>query len=104
MKDVECPYCGEWQEINHDDGYGYEENEVHEQCCDDCGKNFAFTTSIMFSYESSQADCMNGGEHNYRATHTHPKIYTKMRCTDCDETRLPTEFEWFDLLEPMEIV
>ena len=24
--DVECPYCGAEQEINHDDGYGYDEN------------------------------------------------------------------------------
>ena len=30
MKDCECPYCGEDQEINHDDGYGYEENGVYE--------------------------------------------------------------------------
>ena len=28
MYDVECPYCGAEIEINHDDGYGYEEDET----------------------------------------------------------------------------
>ncbi len=26
----ECPYCNEEIEINHDDGCGYQEDEVHE--------------------------------------------------------------------------
>ena len=104
MKDVECPYCNEYQEINHDDGYGYEEDKVHEQCCNDCGKHFAFTTSISFSYEASRADCMNGGDHQFETTHTHPKIHTKMRCHDCDSVRPLTEEEWFEFLDVMECV
>lgn len=28
-KDVECPYCEEWNEICHDDGFGYEEGVAH---------------------------------------------------------------------------
>ena len=43
MKDVECPYCGTGQEINHDDGYGYEEDDPHEQSCPHCDKTFVFT-------------------------------------------------------------
>jgi len=62
--DVECPYCGKPQEINHDDGYGYEEDEPHNQECGDCGKVFAFTTSISFYYDAYQADCLNDGEHD----------------------------------------
>ena len=54
MSDVECPYCKSAQEINHDDGYGYEEDETHEQQCGDCGEYFAFTTSILFLYEASK--------------------------------------------------
>jgi len=27
--DVECPYCGAEQEINHDDGQGYDEDVLH---------------------------------------------------------------------------
>ena len=26
METVKCPYCGEEQYIDHEDGYGYEEN------------------------------------------------------------------------------
>ena len=50
MSDVKCPYCGHEQEINHDDGYGYEENENYEQQCFECEKYFNFTTSISFNY------------------------------------------------------
>ena len=51
MSDVKCPYCGLEQSINHDDGYGYEENEDHEQTCKKCDKPFIFTTTISFSYD-----------------------------------------------------
>ena len=62
--DVDCPYCGEGQEICHDDGYGYEEDEVFEQECSGCDKIFVFTTSISFYYEARQAACKNDdGEH-----------------------------------------
>lgn len=51
MSDVQCPYCGTEQEINHDDGYGYDEGTEHEQSCPTCNRDFKFTTSISFSYE-----------------------------------------------------
>ena len=61
--DVECPYCGAGQDICHDDGYGYEEDMLHEQQCPECEKYFTFTTTIIFYYTSQKADCLNGGEH-----------------------------------------
>lgn len=66
-KDVKCPYCGEWQEINHDDGYGYEENETFEQECRDCDTIFAYTTQISFHHEAFKADCLNDehGAHDF---------------------------------------
>lgn len=51
MSDVTCPYCHHDQEINHDDGYGYEEDRDFEQDCIHCEKTFVFQTSISFSYE-----------------------------------------------------
>jgi len=69
--DVECPYCGVWQEICHDDGQGYEEDAIHEQRCSDCDKAFVFNTFITFSYEASKADCLNGAPHPW----------TPMSCT-----------------------
>jgi len=104
MKDVECPYCGKWQEINHDDGAGYEEDKTHSQQCGDCEKYFAFTTSILFMYDAEKADCMNGGLHNFKPTHTAPKFMTKMCCDDCEERRQLTEPEWFDFMKPMQVI
>lgn len=84
MKDVECPYCGKWQEINHDDGYGYEEDETFQQECDDCGKVFAYTTSVSYDHEASKADCLNGGKHNLKPVTHIPKIFPNwVRCSDC---------------------
>lgn len=60
MRDINCPYCGEGIEINHDDGYGYEEDEVFQQECGKCGMNFTYTTSISFYYSAEKAPCLNG--------------------------------------------
>lgn len=58
MSDVKCPYCEEEQEINHDDGQGYEENTLHHQECNKCEKTFTFTTSIIYVYHTYKADCL----------------------------------------------
>lgn len=92
MKDVECPYCGEPQDICHDDGYGYEEGQTHEQECI-CGKTFIFTTEISYHYDVEKADCKNGGEHEFKPITTYPKCLTKMSCVMCDERREPTDEE-----------
>lgn len=94
MKDCECPYCGAEQDINHDDGYGYEEDKTHQQECHSCEKTFTYITCISFSYDTYKADCLNGGEHKWKPTITFPKECTRMRCEDCDEERQPTSEEW----------
>lgn len=99
MEDVECPYCGIAQEINHDDGVGYEENQMHEQQCPDCEKFFAYTTSISFYYSVNKADCLNGSEHKYRAMTTYPIECTQMECFDCGARRKPTEEEMEKILK-----
>jgi glutaredoxin len=50
MSNVTCPYCNADQEIDHEDGYGYEEGEKHEQECFSCEAEFTFTTDISYSY------------------------------------------------------
>lgn len=97
MNDVNCPYCNHGQEINHDDGYGYEEDVLHEQECTECEKTFTFLTSISFDYSAHKADCLNGGDHKYKPTMTYPKSRTRMRCTDCDHKREPTQAEWQEI-------
>ena len=82
-KDVECPYCGADVEINHDDGYGYEEDQTHHQTCWRCDKTFAYSTMIVMHYSASKADCLNGAEHQYERTKTFPPEFARLRCKDC---------------------
>jgi Zn finger protein HypA/HybF involved in hydrogenase expression len=85
--DLECPYCEKELDINHDDGFGYEEGIKHQIECPHCEKSFVFQTSISFYYEPEKADCLNGNKHNYQLTHTAPKEFSKMRCSMCDDER-----------------
>ncbi|MDF1685318.1 MAG: hypothetical protein P1U50_00900 [Parvibaculaceae bacterium] len=73
MTDVRCPYCGEGQEINHDDGYGYDEMAIHQQECFACENTFTFTTQTHFSYDTGKADCLNGWPHV-------PSYYSRPNC------------------------
>ena len=94
-RDVECPYCGKYQEICHDDGAGYSEDRRHEQACSDCDKVFVFSTSIHYHYEAWRADCLNeGGEHKLEMSTTYPGRYSRMQCEDCDYIRNPTPEEF----------
>jgi hypothetical protein len=99
MSDMECPYCGADQEVNHDDGCGFEEDKLHEQQCSECDKYFVFTTYISFSYNPHKADCLNGSAHDYKPTHTYPKEYTKMECSCCGDRRKPTPEEYQSIME-----
>ena len=58
--DLECPYCEAGNEVCHDDGQGYAEDENHEMACNSCEKNFTFQTTISFNYAPRKADCLNG--------------------------------------------
>lgn len=85
MSDVKCPYCGEDQEICHDDGYGYEEGQIHQQECGDCRKTFGFRTSIHYYYEAHQAPCMNGAPHELEKSTIYPDIFKDARhCKHCE--------------------
>lgn len=90
--DVECPYCGEDNEVCHDDGAGYDESQKHEMQCHACDKYFVFTTSISYNYSAGKADCLNGQAHKLRESPTYPKRYARMECVDCDYSeKLPAE-------------
>jgi len=89
-EDVKCPYCGSEQEINHDDGYGYEEDEVHQQECGECGKTFGYETTILYYYDAQKLPCANGEPHEWEPTITYPKHATCMICKLCGERRVPT--------------
>lgn len=98
MHDVECPYCKAEQDIDHDDGQGYAEGIKHKQTCPECENTFVFQTIISFSYEVNKAECLNGGEHQYKPSNTYPKQYTRMYCNLCDRERNPTDEEMKQIL------
>lgn len=88
MSDVNCPYCGAEQEINHDDGYGYEEGRDFEQECVSCEKVFGFTTMISFHYE---VKCI-GGHDMEPAGEKWPTLWLCSRCAH-PEFREPSKQE-----------
>lgn len=51
MKEAECPWCGQDNEINHDDGYGYGD-DLYEQNCQVCDNTFYYSTCMWFSYST----------------------------------------------------
>jgi hypothetical protein len=95
MNDIACPFCGHEQNINHDDGYGFEEDKIHNQECGNCGKIFGYTTSISYYYESLKTECLNTEEdtHDWKLTMTFPREFSKMRCSYCSEERDITDIE-----------
>jgi len=102
--DAKCPYCESEQDINHDDGYGFREDELYQQECIECDKKFTFYTIINYDHETHKADCLNGSEHDYAPSHTHPTMMTKMACKECEKRRELTEVEWLNFLKPMEVI
>ena len=93
MNTVECPYCDADVEINHDDGFGYEEDVNHEIDCDCCGKTFIFQTGIIYVFTSAKADCLNDDNHKWKKSRTSPSAFTKMHCETCDAVRELTDSE-----------
>ncbi len=93
MSNVSCPYCNHSQRVNHDDGFGYSEDEAHQMVCRECEKTFVFYTSVHFSYEAYQANCLNGSPHTYARTKTYPPQFARMRCDDCGHERQMTTEE-----------
>ena len=84
MNDINCPYCNGEIENCHDDGFGYEEDELHEQQCHHCDKYFVFMTAIIFDYTAYKADCLNGSDHKLEPVTHNPKVYPDWkRCSDC---------------------
>lgn len=85
-KDVKCPYCDYGQDIDHDDGRGYSEDEIYNQQCFCCEKYFTFTTSISYYYEVEKADCLNGADHKWTSVVHYPRNFPEWkRCETCDE-------------------
>jgi hypothetical protein len=82
-----CPYCDKSMDDPDD---CYEEGVDYQEQCPHCEKNFTFTIGYTRNYYAEKADCLNGGEHNYKKTMTIPEQYARLQCTMCgDEKPLP---------------
>lgn len=93
MDEVKCPYCGFEQYVDHEDGYGFKEDEINIQACPLCDKYFAYVTTVTYSYDVRKCDCQNDGNHKWELTMTSPKCFSKMHCAECGEEREPTKEE-----------
>lgn len=84
VSDLICPYCDEEarepDECNEQD-YGYEYQ------CDNCHKNFIFYVDYIKTYRAKKADCQNGGEHDYKMTHTYPEEFRQLECQMCGDLK-----------------
>lgn len=85
MSDLYCPYCDDNLGNHVDDCH--EPDEEYEHQCPKCEKNFIFTIDYYPSFSSNKADCLNGGEHDYRVITGFPREYfiNKRRCHMCSK-------------------
>ena len=79
----ECPYCDADQEYCNDEGFG--QDETWEEECTECGKTYLLTGRYVEEYSAARADCLNGGEHDYRPIKGYPEEWFigKYRCRQC---------------------
>jgi transcription elongation factor Elf1 len=100
-RDMECPYCGEQQYVFPQETYfdRYDEDHIYEQQCEACDKAFAFRRFEIVQYEAHKADCLNGAEHPFQPTHTHPVQATEMECPDCGRRRPCTDEELLAVIQ-----
>ncbi len=85
--DMQCPYCGADDDVCHDDGAGYAEDEAHQHWCGHCEKTYVFQTSIDFSYEPSKADCLNTDDDLHDWKHIDDPWYPQKKiCRVCEES------------------
>ncbi len=94
MDEVECPYCEECNEVDHDDGLNYEEGEITNHECRSCDKMFQVSTSISFYHEGHKADCLNGDvEHDWKQQIGFPKalFVGRFHCAICGKTKVDLE-------------
>lgn len=79
---LECPYCE--KEIAEVDDCN-DPCMTYEHICHHCEKTFIFEVEYTKHYSASKADCLNGGEHDYKNTNSIPSSSSRMRCSMCGD-------------------
>lgn len=81
MSDVKCPTCGQEQDINHDEGYGLEDDGEFEQECELCYTEFTYVTYVSRYYNVFCGErCHDLVQSKYV-----PNLY---RCKNCDYSQV----------------
>lgn len=86
---LECPYC-EKEQSNPENLSDDSIDKNMQVTCNDCGKNFIYVAELDIDFHSYEADCLNGGEHDYKPMVGYPDEYFagRKRCKKCShETR-----------------
>jgi len=80
-----CPYCHQEIEEPYLDEPSIDTTYEHE--CEKCGKKFVFTIDFSIDYNESKADCLNGGEHDWKPICGCPEevFKNRRRCSMCDK-------------------
>lgn len=86
-EEIYCPYCEHGFDLNHDDGKYYDESNWRECECPKCEKNFMVSSSLSWDFEGHQADCLNGGEHEWQPQSGFPRelFHGRFTCKNCNE-------------------
>lgn len=96
MAEYTCPYCGKENDV--DEPYDYIDEREYE--CPECGKNFIMLAEYDPYITTYKADCLNGGEHEWRVVRGIPDdvISGLIQCRNCREEKRDHEI-WKKLKE-----
>lgn len=84
-KDIQCPYCGQWQAAAYDNR---EENKSYQHDCVACGKIFGYTIEYSPTYTEHPIPCANGEPHKWKAVWRYPGNTTQLEaCRYCNQLR-----------------
>jgi hypothetical protein len=72
-----CPYCEHSFRYRHD---GEEAGERYEEECPKCSKIFAYEIEFEILTTAFKADCLNGGEHEWKISACYPEFMTQRYC------------------------
>ena len=89
-EEVKCPYCEKYVELDIEEHYeGYSEYE-----CPECNMNFEVFAEPTIRYTVGyKAECLNGGEHQWKQHIGYPKWYFtgKYLCRTCSARKTVKE-------------
>lgn len=85
-----CPYCEAEIEPCEESREPCSDIQIE---CGECEKTFIYQIEYDPCYYERKADCLNGGDHDYRPIVGAPAEYfeKRLRCWDCRHETLKTE-------------